>query len=96
MMATKTMIPKFKTEKEEAAWWDAHPEVITALFLKAKKEGRIKRLPVVRGATQPVTIRMPIADIETAREIAEKRGLPYQTYVKGLLHRALERDRKAG
>jgi predicted DNA binding CopG/RHH family protein len=42
-----------------------------------------------------VTIRMPIADIETAREIAEKRGLPYQTYIKGLLHQALERERKA-
>jgi len=51
---------------------------------------------VVRGATKPVTIRMPIADIETAREIAGKRGLPYQTYIKGLLHQALERERKAG
>jgi predicted DNA binding CopG/RHH family protein len=96
MMRTKITIPKFKTEKEEAAWWDAHPEVITELFLKAKKEGRIKRLPVVRGATKSVTFRMPIADIETAQEIAEKRGLPYQTYIKGLLHRALERERKAG
>jgi predicted DNA binding CopG/RHH family protein len=95
-MRTKTAIPKFKTEKEEAAWWDAHPEVITELFLKAKKEGRIKRLPVVRGATKSMTIRMPIADIETAQEMAEKRGLPYQTFIKGLLHRALERERKAG
>ena len=80
-----TAIPKFRSEKEEAGWWDAHPKVITELFLKAKKEGRIKRLPVVRGATKPVTIRMPIADIETAQEMAEKRGLPYQTYIKGLL-----------
>lgn len=48
-MATKTKIPKFKSEKEEAGWWDAHPEVITDLFLKAKKEGKIKRLPAVRG-----------------------------------------------
>ena len=95
-MATMTRIPKFKTEKEEAAWWDAHPEVITELFLKAKKEGKIKRLPVVRGATKSLTLRMPIADIEAAREIAGKRGLPYQTYIKGLVHQALERDRKAG
>ncbi len=46
-MAVRKAIPKFKTEKEEAQWWDMHPEVITELFLKAK-EGRIKRLPVVR------------------------------------------------
>ena len=96
MMATKTRIPMFKSEKEEAEWWDAHPEVITALFLKAKKEGKIKRLPVVRGATKSMTIRMPIGDIDAAQELAEKRGLPYQTYIKGLLHQALERERKAG
>ena len=40
------------TERQEAEWWDAHPEVITELFLKARKEGKIKRLPVVRGATR--------------------------------------------
>ena len=93
-MATKTAVPRFKSEKEEAEWWDAHPDVITELFLKAKKEGRIKRLPVVRGATKSVTIRMSIGDIDAAQELAEKRGLPYQTYIKGLLHQALERERK--
>ena len=93
-MATKHRMPGFRSEREEAAWWDAHPEVITELFLKARKEGRIKRLPVVRGATKPVTIRMQVADVEAARKIAERRGVPYQTYIKGLLHQALERERK--
>jgi len=95
-MPTNIRIPKFKSEKQEAEWWDAHPEVVTALFLKAKQEGKIKRLPVVRGATKSTTIRLPIADIETAQQMAEKRGLPYQTYLKGVLHQALERERKAG
>ena len=94
-MAAKPRIPSFKSQKEEASWWDAHPEVIAELFLKARKEGRIKRLPVLRGATKPVTIRMALADIEAAQEIAERRGVPYQTYIKGLLHQALSRERKA-
>jgi len=94
-MTTKISIPRFRSEREEAEWWDAHPEVITELFLNAKKAGKIKRLPVVRGETRPLTIRVPVADIETAREIAEKRGLPYQTYLKGLLHQALERERNS-
>ena len=93
-MPGRIAIPKFKSEGEEARWWDSHPEVITALFLKAKKEGRIERLPRMRGATKSVTIRMPIADLETAHEIAEERGLPYQTLIKGLLHQALEREVK--
>ena len=92
----KIGIPKFTTEREEAAWWDAHPDVITALFLKARRDGKIKRLPVVRGATKSLTIRMPIADLEAAREIAERRGLPYQTYIKGLVHQGLQRDRRMG
>ncbi len=95
-MATRTRIPMFKSEKEEAEWWDAHPEVITELFLKAKKKGKIKRLPDVRGATNSVTIRLPIGDLDAAEALAGKRGLPYQTYIKALLHQALERERKAG
>ena len=95
-MAAKPRIPSFKSEEEEAAWWDAHPEIITELFLRAKKEGRIKRLPAVRGETMPVTIRIPVADIAVAREIAERRGMPYQTYLKSVLHQVLSRERKAG
>jgi predicted DNA binding CopG/RHH family protein len=37
---------------------------------------------------------MPVADVEAAQEIAQRRGVPYQTYIKGLLHQALERERK--
>jgi len=93
-MPANIVIPKFKSEREEANWWDAHPEVVTALFLKAKKEGMIERLPRIRGATKAVTIRLPIADLESAQAIADKRGLPYQTFIKGLLHQALERESK--
>ena len=89
------MVPKFKTERQESEWWDAHPEVITSLFLKAKKYGTMKRLSATRPVTRPVTLRIPLADLETAQTIAERRGLPYQTYIKGLLHQALEQDRRA-
>ena len=93
-MPTRITIPKFKSEGEEAQWWDAHPEVVTELFQKAKREGRIERLPRIRGATKSVTIQMPIIDLEKAQEIADERGLPYQAFIKGLLHQALERESK--
>lgn len=95
-MITKARTPEFKSEKEEAEWWDAHPEVITDLFVKAGKAGKISRLPVQRGATKSVTLRMPVADMQMAQQIALKRGLPYQKLIKGLLHQALERECKAG
>ncbi len=94
-MPTNVRIPKFKSEKEEAEWWDAHSDVITELFLRAKKEGRLRRLAPARGTTQSVTIRLAVNDVETAQELAEKRGLPYQTLIKTLLHQALEKERLA-
>lgn len=94
-MPAKVRIPRFKSEKEEAEWWDAHPDIITKLFLQAKKEGRLRRLPPARGTTKSVTIRLAVHDVETAQELAEKRGLPYQTFIKTLLHQALEKERIA-
>jgi predicted DNA binding CopG/RHH family protein len=94
-MPAKVRIPKFKSEKEEAEWWDAHTDVITKLFLQAKKEGRLRRLPPARGTTKPVTIRLAVGDVETAQELADRRGLPYQTFIKMLLHQALEKERIA-
>jgi hypothetical protein len=49
-MASERGVPRFKSEQEEAAWWDAHPEVITELFLRAREAGEITNLPTVMGA----------------------------------------------
>ncbi len=43
--------------------------------------------------TQSVTLRLPVKDVEDARKLAEKKGLPYQTYIKMLLHEALHFER---
>lgn len=43
--------------------------------------------------TQPVTIRLAARDLELAKEQAEQRGLPYQTYLKSVLHQALKAAR---
>ena len=40
-----------------------------------------------------VALRIPEADLALARKQAEQKGLPYQTYIKSLLHEALERER---
>ena len=39
-----------------------------------------------------MSIRFPEPDIELAQRCRSK-GLPYQTYIKSLLHEALERER---
>ena len=45
-----------------------------------------------RPVTKPVTIRLNAPDIEMARQISQAKGMPYQTYIKELLHKALKRE----
>ena len=97
-MAT-TKMPKFKSEVEEARWWDANRATLDAEFVdkikqgKAAKRTRAELLQRLKRATRAVTVRLAETDIAMAKLQAERKGLPYQTYIKSLLHEAL---RKAG
>jgi predicted DNA binding CopG/RHH family protein len=46
-----------------------------------------------RPVTQAISIRLPAQDLALARQLAQRKGLPYQTYIKRLLHDALDRER---
>jgi len=90
------LIPKFATEEEEAAWWDAHPEVLTERFETARQRGQVRRLSQTNlpGTSETLTIRIPPEELTRARALAAKRGLRYQTYLKMLLHEALDAEEK--
>ena len=84
-------IPKFQTEAEEAEWWDRHPEVATEIMKRALKSGKARRAVPLKT----VTMRLPVPDIKAAQDLAGRKGLPYQTYIKMLLHEALEKERRS-
>jgi predicted DNA binding CopG/RHH family protein len=48
-----------------------------------------------RPVAQSVTIRLNAPGVEAARQLSKLKGLPYQTYIKGLLHEALVREAKS-
>ncbi len=48
-----------------------------------------------RPETQQISIRLSAADLLLANQLAAAKGLAYQTYIKSLLHEALERERRA-
>ena len=97
-MTSQHEVPKFETEAEEAQWWFDHQEKTALWMEKAAAEGQTTSLvEVVRkrqrgGATRTVSIRIDPADITRARALDERRGLRYQTYLRMLLHEALERE----
>jgi predicted DNA binding CopG/RHH family protein len=88
-------IPKFENETDEANWLYENREGLADAFLQAAKEGRVRKGTVKqRGITPPTTIRLAPEDISRARTLAERRGLRYQTYLKMLIHEALEREER--
>ena len=104
----KRAIRVFATEAEEAQWWYRNRNLHGKELLTAVKDGEAQvltkeklreRIAVSRKAPAPVVaLRIPEADLAMARKQAERKGLPYQTYIKSLLHETLsEREkRKAG
>ena len=86
--------PKFKTEAEEAQWWHDNRGRVEQSLINALKKGTILRgtartLSREARTSKNITIRMAEADLALARKQAELKGLPYQTYIKSLLHEAL-------
>jgi hypothetical protein len=105
---TKRIVPTFATEAEEADWWYKNRNTHGKQLLEAVKKGeaqvltREKLLARLAGSKKVpapvVALRIPVADLALARKQAEQKGLPYQTYIKSLLHETLaEREKqKAG
>jgi len=88
-------IPKFENEADEANWLYENREGLAAAFLQAAQEGRVRQGTLSqRGVTPSTTIRLATEDISRARTLADRRGLRYQTYLKMLIHEALEREER--
>jgi predicted DNA binding CopG/RHH family protein len=80
----------FKSEAEEAHWWESSQNGLVGEFERAAAEGTLGRGTVARkGKTPTTTIRLDPVDILKARAQAEVKGLRYQTYLKMLIHEAL-------
>ncbi len=102
---TTRTVPAFASEAEEAEWWYKNRNVHGKQLLAAVKSGEAQvltkeklfaRLAASKRAPAPVVaLRIPEADLALARKQAEQKGLPYQTYIKSLLHETLaEREKR--
>jgi predicted DNA binding CopG/RHH family protein len=83
----ETMLPEFRSREEEAAWFDQNRDRLIDLVFR---HGKV--IPARRIATKQLTMRIPMTDIQRAREIAEKRGVGYQTVLKQAIRDGLKRS----
>ena len=96
LMKPSGTVPAFKSEAEEAQWWYKNRARLDKALLEAAGKGELKRLDqrtlkarLAASKARMVSIRLPEADIQLARRQAAQKGLPYQTYIKSLLHQSL-------
>ena len=99
-----------RSEAAEALWFEKNQDQLMKLFEQAGKKGTLRiggksigiTVPkstggIAKPPSQKVMLRIPADDLDRARRLAERKGLPYQTYMKMLLREALDREaRKAG
>ncbi|HMD99191.1 MAG TPA: hypothetical protein VKM93_17930 [Terriglobia bacterium] len=98
-MSLKFTLPQFQSEAEEAEWWDRHREETAQWMEAAVSVGETTTLSAVLARARErsvvadaLTIRVDPPDAERARALAAKKGIPSETYLKTLLHDALDRD----
>lgn len=92
---TPIATPQFASEEEEATWWDTHKKEADAFVERAYRKGAMTR-GTIGGAkgTKQTTLRLLTEDIGRAKRVAERKGLPYQTYLKMLIHEGLGREER--
>jgi predicted DNA binding CopG/RHH family protein len=97
---SKRGVPAFGSEPEEAAWWYENRKSHDREFAAAVENGKAQvltreklqeRIEASKAKTpgRVISLRVAEADLAMARRQAEQKGLPYQTYIKSLLHETL-------
>lgn len=95
--ATKPKPPEFANESSEADWWASDEG---RAFLKRQKplarksKGSALVAKLGSATSIQIALRLPTPDVAKAREIAERKGIGYQTLLKMLVHEGLRREAK--
>jgi predicted DNA binding CopG/RHH family protein len=85
-------IPTFKSEQEEAEFWDTHDstdylgdtETVESTFVDARPQKR------------SISLRIDGDTIDTLKDIAGRKGIGYQTLIRIWVMERLEKETKAG
>ncbi len=82
---TKQTIPKFKTEAQERAYWEANDSTAHVDWTKAQKV----KLPNLRPTTKTISLRLPQHLLDSIKVAANARDVPYQSLIKVWLQEKL-------
>jgi predicted DNA binding CopG/RHH family protein len=81
----KPAIPRFKTEAQERAYWEANDSTEHVDWTKAQKV----KLPNLRPTTKTISLRLPQHLLDSIKVAANARDVPYQSLIKVWLQEKL-------
>lgn len=86
MKKSREKLSEFKSEKEEAVFWDEHD---TAEMIDELEPVDVQIMPELKDRIlrkkelkKPVTLRLAPSQIDAVKKIAAKKGLSYQTLIR--------------
>jgi predicted DNA binding CopG/RHH family protein len=83
-------IPKFRSEAEEQRFWETHDSSEYIDWSKAE----LVRFPNLKPSTTAISLRLPVALLESIKVAANKRDVPYQSLIKTWLAEKIGIDRR--
>jgi predicted DNA binding CopG/RHH family protein len=92
-------LPEFKSEKEEAEFWDTHNSLD---YIESDEPVEMELAPGLaakireRARTKQVTLRLRVSQIEAVKEIAKRKDIPYQTLIRSWIAEAIRREQGSG
>ena len=71
-------VPKFSTEQDERAYWEAHDSTGHVDWAQARKV----TLPNLKPTTKTISLRLPQHLLDAIKTAANSRDVPYQSLIK--------------
>lgn len=92
-MKTKKIkqIPKFKNEDEERDFWDNHSVVD---YFDMSKAIVNPKFPNLKFSSKSISLRLNESMLDDLKILANRRDVPYQSYIKMILADRIKQERK--
>jgi predicted DNA binding CopG/RHH family protein len=81
-------IPKFKNIKEEKLFWQKNDTTDYIDWNKAN----YAVFPNLKPSTKTISIRLPEPLLDAVKELANKRDIPYQSFIKTILSDRIQKE----
>jgi hypothetical protein len=92
-------MPRFENEGDEARWWFEHREELGQDMVAAAREGKLgvgtaRRISEAAARNETAAAWLDPADAEFVRRQAVSHGMEYESYLRMIVHRAVEEEKK--